>query len=342
MNKKNEVPWHILSVIEYNFETNKLIISESVCKTFNIDNEITLRSLLRKIHYPDYSLFKNNIKNHYKTKSDFTQQIKLNNNNAYIEIKFYNKKAFATILKIGTEASPNEILLQEDLNINKFLISIASHDLKSPLNSIWGFSELIINNSDTFSKEQITTFIKNIYNSTTISFVFLDLLLYFSRIQTNRLVLEPVDINILETIKEIEESVKPIFSSKGIDFNIFMEKDITISFDKGSFKTILYSVIYFLFKNNKRNSIINCKCIVNEGSLFVSLDYIVDPEFKFIPKELYTIKSPIEKYSNEMLAKFDFGLYVANLLLRKNNGSFHIKKKQETEYDFIVKIPMAN
>ncbi|PLX16895.1 MAG: hypothetical protein C0599_14500 [Salinivirgaceae bacterium] len=92
----------------------------------------------------------------------------------------------------------------EELNHTKDkLFSIISHDLKSPLGSIIGFSELIEHNFDKYSTDKIKRFNNLIYTSSKSISEILENLLTWSRSQRNKLLYEPDNLNVAYIIEKV-------------------------------------------------------------------------------------------------------------------------------------------
>ena len=80
----------------------------------------------------------------------------------------------------------NQELKELNATKDKFF-SIIAHDLKSPFNSILGFSEILSENALKYSPEKVEQISKNIYKSSKNAFTLLENLLTWSRLQTGRL-----------------------------------------------------------------------------------------------------------------------------------------------------------
>jgi len=90
----------------------------------------------------------------------------------------------------------------QDLNAskNKFF-SIIAHDLKNPFQSIFGFSDLLINDIDNIDKERTLFFVKTIKNSALHTYELLENLLLWSRSQTGTITFNPTKIRIKDLIR---------------------------------------------------------------------------------------------------------------------------------------------
>ena len=89
----------------------------------------------------------------------------------------------------------------EELNANKDkFFSIISHDLRSPFQGLLGLSNILVEEFDNLSVDEIKLFASNIHNSTKSLFNLLENLLQWSRIQTGKIDLKPVMADLREEV----------------------------------------------------------------------------------------------------------------------------------------------
>ena len=125
---------------------------------------------------------------------------------------------------------------------NKFF-SIFAHDLRSPLNSLKGFSSLLANFADELSKEEIKNIAldldKNINNSTK----YLENLLTWARSQMNSIEFKPEILNLADCMTISTELLQVNAQTKQITLLKEVDKDLLIWADSNQFKTILTNLI---------------------------------------------------------------------------------------------------
>jgi signal transduction histidine kinase/ligand-binding sensor domain-containing protein len=89
------------------------------------------------------------------------------------------------------------------LNYKKDLIfSILSHDLRSPLTTLQGYLNLLIQSYDSFSKEEIRTMAEKIKNSVSNSLDLLDNILYWSLSQMGSINYNPKKVNVATLVNK--------------------------------------------------------------------------------------------------------------------------------------------
>ncbi|SQA79095.1 Autoinducer 2 sensor kinase/phosphatase luxQ [Capnocytophaga ochracea] len=135
------------------------------------------------------------------------------------------------------------------------LISMVSHDLRTPLSSIVGYSELL-------SKQKISDKGKNYlshikYSSEYISKL-VDELLDYTRIEAGKISVEKVPFNTAEIIDEVANNVKSAYKTKEINLTFtFSETVNNLNFSSDAYrvKRILYNLISNAFKFTERGNV---------------------------------------------------------------------------------------
>ncbi|MGB5976477.1 MAG: histidine kinase dimerization/phospho-acceptor domain-containing protein, partial [Cyclobacteriaceae bacterium] len=101
---------------------------------------------------------------------------------------YISKKRTNKILKVRNNEIETKNDQLEQLNVTKDkFFSIISHDLKGPLNSLTSFSSLLINHTDSLSKEEIQMLATDLDSSVKNLHSLLENLLEWARTQTNKI-----------------------------------------------------------------------------------------------------------------------------------------------------------
>ncbi len=125
----------------------------------------------------------------------------------------------------------------------KFLASI-SHDLKTPLNAIVGYSTLI--KTEELEDNDVINFAERIYNSSQILLVMINDLLDISKIESNRIDISIEQIDIIDIVDEVKSLLSHIVEQKEIDFFVEIDKPSIpdeIYTDPNKLQRILFNLI---------------------------------------------------------------------------------------------------
>ncbi|HCY39799.1 MAG TPA: hypothetical protein DHV48_00305 [Prolixibacteraceae bacterium] len=137
---------------------------------------------------------------------------------------------FMAIFVDITERKQNEIRLNEliqklnEINATKDkFFSIIAHDLKSPFNSLLGFSDLLVNDFEELSDSSRFEYIKIINDSLVSVMKLLENLLEWARIQLGRFDISKQKLNLKNLIND---SIEPyIVNAKNKEINVELEVD---------------------------------------------------------------------------------------------------------------------
>lgn len=135
---------------------------------------------------------------------------------------FLGEKAFGVI------AIFRDITKERDIDRMKTeFISLASHQLRTPLSAMKWFAEMLLEgDAGKLNKEQ-KEFINNINDSNERMIKLVDSLLNISRIESGRIVIEPVPTDINSLIEKCLKELKPQMDSKKIHFVFSANEDLS-------------------------------------------------------------------------------------------------------------------
>lgn len=156
--------------------------------------------------------------------------------------KIQNELIFKLELK-REKIKQNQRKLKELIATKDKLFSIIAHDLRSPFNSILGYTDILFEEINESNKEKSIRYLKIIDTSAKNTLLLLDNLLEWARSQSGDLIVKPEKVNLSQIINETIETLKPIADNKNI--NVFYEKtdDIVANTDINMLTTILRNII---------------------------------------------------------------------------------------------------
>ena len=141
-----------------------------------------------------------------------------------------------------------EIQVQRDdlkqLNKTKdTFFSIIAHDLKNPFNSIKGFSELMIENSDEYNEEKRLKFLKIIKGSTSKASSLLNNLLIWANSQSGNLDFNPQEFELMQKVSDVISLLEVQSVNKNIHIYNKTKNNICVFADKNMLETVLRNLI---------------------------------------------------------------------------------------------------
>ncbi len=170
-----------------------------------------------------------------------------------------NKKYLCIIQRDLTKRRNAEIALKESeeklkqLNITKDkLFSIIAHDLKSPFNTITGYSQLLkksIREKDTAASDK---YLEAIISSSQNTFRLLNNLLTWARNEVGMITCNPVNISLYKIAEEVNDLLISSAMLKEISINNRINENIFIYADENMLKTIMNNLIANAIKYTDR------------------------------------------------------------------------------------------
>lgn len=155
-----------------------------------------------------------------------------------------------------TELKINEIRLQKLNQDKNRLLSIVSHDLKGPFNSILNLIEMINSDLD-INEEQKREFLQFIYDSAKQQLELIHDMLDWSKIDSGLLEFNPTYVNLYQVIEKILLSYKGQIYQKEIKVELQFDKNLLVFFDKNYLKVVLSNLISNAIKfSHKQGKII--------------------------------------------------------------------------------------
>ncbi|WDF63153.1 hybrid sensor histidine kinase/response regulator [Flavobacterium sp. KACC 22763] len=318
-----------------NFEENKLL-----------QNEIAISDQLRKIlRIIEREIIINSIKNNSLKEKSLKRVNEIVTASAVIGLLL---TVFFSIL-IVSDYSKSQ-LYKKQLEIANFktknllksreqLISTVSHDLKTPLSTIVGYSELL-GNSDVNTKQSY--FVKNIKNSSEYITQLVQDLLDFSQIEAGKISIEKVPFSLPEIIEDVARNIQTVYKQKDIDLIINVDEQFhqRIVGDPFRLKQILTNIIGNAYKFTEEGHI-RIAAYANDDQFFtISIQDtgigIEKANQKLVFEEFAQANEGIEKkYGGTGL-----GLSICQKIISILGGSLSLESIFGKGSTFIIQLPL--
>ncbi|HLN52560.1 MAG TPA: tetratricopeptide repeat protein [Lentimicrobium sp.] len=219
---------------------------------------------------------------------------------AFLFLLYHSKKKKNELLalrnhQISQQKEELDKLYNEQYKLNETkakFFSIVAHDLKSPFQSLLGFSELLSMEYDQFTDEQRLDAIQNMYKVTSDTYKLIENLLEWGRIQTGNA--NPVlkHLNLMDLV----DSIVPLFTIPLRNKNLTLKVDIPpilMAFaDYNMMSAVLRNLLSNAVKFSNPDGIIEIKGMATQDSAKLSVKDsgigmspdVIDKLFTFDPK----------------------------------------------------------
>lgn len=157
--------------------------------------------------------------------------------------------------KMENELKQKNYELQIANNTRNKLLSVISHDLRSPFHPILNMTDILMSDIDLLSHEEIKKFAGDIHRSAEKVMNLLENLLKWTRVQSGALKFNPVKVDLHLLMKESLNSLKLGFQAKDISLIIDSSQGMIIKGDvtmlRSLFQNLLSNALKFSFPGGK-------------------------------------------------------------------------------------------
>ena len=238
----------------------------------------------------------------------------------------------------------NESLLELNANKDKFF-KIIAHDLRNPYSSIIGFSEMLLEDIEQISKDEIRDSLKIIHSAAKNSFSLLENLLAWSRLETGSMPFSPVKLVLSDAIEEVVNVLFSLAYRKQIEIDNLVKPDITVLADKNMLNTILNNLVMNAIKFTQ---------VGGEIKIYAK-DYISEPDKDFIMisvadtgigmdaetcKTLFKLNKMVSRPGTEKEQGTGLGLVLVREMVEKHGGKIIVESTPGKGSDFSFLIPV--
>lgn len=218
-----------------------------------------------------------------------------------------------------------------DKRINKInaswgrLFSIIAHDLRGPFNIMLGYTDVLLNDFDRLTKQDIKKHLITIQKSALKNYQLTQNILSWAVLQRGGIKLNKQELSIREIINESVAIHLEMAKQKEIQIINFSRDDLKTNIDKGITTFVLSSIINNALKfTPKKGNVIISSRKVNSGVLIK-----IDDSGMGIPedvsKNLYKLDKINTKEGTENEPGTGLGLILCDELVRIHKGVLRIK-----------------
>jgi len=149
--------------------------------------------------------------------------------------------------------------------------SIVSHDLRAPLNSLWAFSTIILENMHELSEEQLKHFSKELRQLVERTMKMTDNLIAWAKVQMNDSVVHPELITLKTFLPEVCQLYEDIAGAKQLHLSYNIASDLTVRADKDQLSLIIRNLISNAIKYSHEGSTIAVGAFEENGKVNITV-----------------------------------------------------------------------
>ncbi|AUP81294.1 ATP-binding response regulator [Flavivirga eckloniae] len=223
------------------------------------------------------------------------------------------------------------------------LISMVSHDLRTPLSTITGFSELLQKSTLNIKNNN---YIDHIKSASNYMWKLVDDLLEFSKLENGNISMESVPFNLEKLLGEIVQNAKNIVQDKPINFVVKHDKAINkpIISDPFRMKQILYNLVINAYKFTNKGTITiesSLKQYTDTNMLEISVNDTGIGISKDQKENIFKAFTQAESNEENKQKGFGLGLTISKKLAELLGGKLTLESEVNKGSTFTLKIPIT-
>jgi signal transduction histidine kinase len=254
----------------------------------------------------------------------------------YIDKRKTNKQ----LQEANDKVSRQNVQLQQLNSTKDKFFSILGHDLKGPLNSLTSFSGLLINHTDSLSKDEIKMLAKDLDKSLKNLFALLENLLEWSRSQTGNIEFKPEPFDLHTLLDQNVELLKTQAQNKNIVLSDVSRAGIEIRAHKHSINTVIRNLVSNAIKFTPEGGAVTVNAQLGQDEVMVSVSDTGVGMSEDVIAKLFRIDA---KHSTKGTADekgTGLGLILCKEFVEKNGGRIGVQSEVGQGSVFYFTLPV--
>lgn len=234
----------------------------------------------------------------------------------------------------------NKKIIEADKVKTKFLSNV-SHELRSPLNSIIGFSDILV--SEIYGKldEKQLEYIKDIQVAGIHLLGMVNEILDISKIESHTIKLNKTKFNLFLCVNEVLNILKPLYSEKNINIQNLIDENIEVFADYQKLQQIFFNLLSNAIKFTREDGEIKVFAKLSTKNIMISVADngigIAKENHKRIFKKFEQIASNEGGSTNST----GLGLTITKELVKLHGGTITLESELNEGAEFKIKLPLG-
>ena len=224
---------------------------------------------------------------------------------------------------------------------SRFLANM-SHDIRTPLNAVLGFSQLL---EERELDEESKIYIKRIRKSSISLLELINDILDLSKVEAGKLSLQYKSISVKRLFDELEQVFSLKAESKGLNFSIQVDPELPdfVSLDGSRLRQVLVNFLSNAFKFTEKGGVTLSASWNKEADDSGNLQIVVSDSGIGIPADQHElIFSAFEQVSGQDHEKYGgtgLGLAICLRIIQMMKGKIHLESEEGQGSKFIIDLP---
>ncbi len=279
-------------------------------------------------------------------KGNFLRHVRINNKVTMKNLELSQKAHTLSEINKLLSQQTSEIRLQQKelqkLNSTKDkFLSLFAHDLKTPMNSIIGFTELLEMKYDSLSDNKKLKYIQMINNSAQTTYNLIENLLEWSMSQSNNIAYNPQDLDLNNIVDEVFNLLDPVAERKEIRLIKNNINNLHIKADKYMLTTVIRNLVANAIKYSKANSSIIISANRDQSKASISIKDKGVGMTESQVKSLFRIESTTSTIGTRGEKGTGLGLLICHDFIQKHNSEMKVSSSPDEGTTFSFDIQLA-
>lgn len=219
-------------------------------------------------------------------------------------------------------------------------IRLLGHDLRTPFNSLIGFSGLLLENLYEYDLQGIEEHVKVINQTSLNTYELLEQILFWVKSQSGKLELKIEQFDFRRESTNVVRMIENMAVKKGIRIDVIETEKICLLADLNIFKTVLRNLISNAIKFTNQNGHVIISAEKKEHSLLIAVsDNGIGMDKKVMDK-LWEIHNDYTSKGTDGETGTGFGLKICKELVEKQGGKIWAESVPGKGSKFILSLPI--
>jgi len=243
-------------------------------------------------------------------------------------------------LEASIRSSENSL---RELNMTKDkFFSIISHDLKNPISTFLGLSDVLYSNYDDLSEKEKRTFSKVINDSAKKLFQLIENLLQWSRIQTGRIECSPENNNIYDIVENIIGLFELQINSKQLIVVNELNKSQEAFCDMNMINTVFRNIISNSIKFSENDKKIIISSVIKGNDIIISVQDFGTGIDEQTLANIFKIDKIQSKSGTDGESGTGIGLIICREFIELHQGKIWVDSKEGFGTTFYFSLSLKN
>jgi len=263
----------------------------------------------------------------------------------------------STLVKIGektfiiimghdiSEKKEVETKLKELDMMRKDFIDKASHELKTPITTVYGAYQLLENfYKEKFSSEELDIF-EMAFSGTKRLKKLVDDLLDVSRIESDMFKLDKKGVDLSKLLKNCVNEMSYLMKVRDQTYNLLLPNSLHIEIDNSRIELVIINLLSNAIKYTPKNGTLTIKLEKKENFAIISIKDtgigLTEDEIKKLFKKFSKIHKPIHSELEIDLESTGLGLHIAKEIIELHGGEIWAESEGRNKGStFIIRLPL--